>query len=134
MVSMKDDMAQPPAQSPFERLGGQVAVRALVDHFYDLMQSDPAYARLRAIHAEDLAPMRQSLTGFLNGWMGGPRDWFGQGKCVMSAHSSILIDGDLREQWLSAMNSALDSEVPDAALRSELANGFARVAHAMTNG
>lgn len=131
---MNDEMAQPPALSPFERFGGPVAVRALVDHFYDLMHSDPAYARLRAIHAQDLTPMRQSLTGFLTGWMGGPRDWFGQGKCVMSAHSSIPIDSGLRDQWLAAMRAALAQAPIEADLRTLLDDGFARAAGAMVNG
>lgn len=130
---MKDEAAQAPALSPFEQLGGEPAVRALVDHFYDLMQSEPEFAKLRAIHAPDLTPMRQSLTGFLTGWMGGPRDWFGQGKCVMSAHSAFRINAELRDQWLNAMNRALIATVDNASLRAELTAGFVRVAHAMTN-
>ncbi|QJQ33549.1 globin [Sphingomonas lacunae] len=103
----------------------------MVDHFYDLMDGDPAYARLRAIHAADLSPMRDSLAGFLNGWMGGPRDWFGSGKCVMSAHSPFQIDGELRDQWLSAMRQAMDRVAMDDDLRQTLDEGFARVAAAM---
>lgn len=131
---MKDEAAQAPALSPFERFGGPVAVRTLVDQFYDLMHCDPAFARLRAIHAPDLTPMRQSLTGFLTGWMGGPRDWFGQGKCVMSAHSAIPIDSGLRDEWLAAMRAALAQAPIETDLRTLLDDGFARAAGAMVNG
>lgn len=119
--------------TPFERIGGAVAVAALVNRFYDLMDSDPRYARLRAIHAPDLSPMRRSLTGFLTGWMGGPRDWFGQGKCVMSAHHPYRIDADLSDQWTHAMRRALDEQAIDADLRDMLATAFGRVAATMQN-
>jgi len=56
------------AATPFERIGGTEILRRIVDRFYDLMDSDPDYADLRAMHATDLGPMRDSLTGFLTGW------------------------------------------------------------------
>ena len=121
------------ASLPFERIGGANAVRQLVERFYDLMDSDPAYARLRTIHADDLTPMRESLAGFLNGWMGGPRDWFGSGKCVMSAHAPFAIDAELRDQWLSAMRRAMHDLPMDTDLRQMLDDGFTRVAGAMVS-
>ncbi|MEK6541989.1 MAG: group II truncated hemoglobin [Pseudomonadota bacterium] len=127
---MADTGAETP-QTPFQRIGGADAVRALVMRFYDVMDGDPAFARLRSIHGDDLAPMRASLTGFLSGWMGGPRDWFGSGKCVMSAHTPFVIDANLRDQWLAAMRIALDEAVPDADLRALLDGGFERVADRM---
>ncbi|MEQ1510507.1 MAG: group II truncated hemoglobin [Sphingopyxis sp.] len=128
------DHAGQAAQTPYQRIGGSDAVHALVMRFYDVMDSDPAFARLRAIHAADLAPMRASLSGFLSGWMGGPRDWFGQGKCVMSAHAPFVIDQELRDQWLAAMRIALDDVVEDVDLRALLDGGFARVADRMVRG
>lgn len=94
--------------TPYERLGGREVLRALVDRFYDLMEQDPAYAALRAMHAADLAPMRESLTGFLVGWSGGPRDWFASGKCVMSAHRPLAITAETTREWLDAMARAVD--------------------------
>lgn len=119
--------------TPYERIGGADVIRDIANHFYDVMDSDLAYARLRGIHAADLAPMRASLASFLNGWMGGPRDWFGTGKCVMSAHAPFTIDADLRDQWLSAMGQAMDSVAMDPALRQMLGEGFSRVAGAMVS-
>jgi hemoglobin len=119
--------------TPYQRIGGADVIRDIVDHFYDVMDSDPAYARLRAIHAGDLTPMRVSLAGFLNGWTGGPRDWFGTGKCVMSAHAPFTIDADLRDQWLGAMGQAMESVTMDPALREMLGEGFARVAGGMVS-
>ena len=42
--------AAPPAATPFDRLGGERGVRALVDRFYDLMDLEPAAAGIRALH------------------------------------------------------------------------------------
>ena len=50
--------AEAPPTSPFERVGGHPAMRAITDRFYDLMEQDPAYAELRTMHAADLAPGR----------------------------------------------------------------------------
>ena len=132
MTSATTDRA-PGLGTPYERIGGADVIRDIVDHFYDVMDSDPAYARLRAIHAGDLMPMRASLAGFLNGWTGGPRDWFGTGKCVMSAHAPFTIDADLRDQWLGAMGQAMESVTMDPALREMLGEGFARVAGGMVS-
>lgn len=95
--------------TPYERLGGRDVLRAVVDRFYDLMEQDPAYAALRAMHAADLAPMRESLTGFLTGWSGGPRDWFAGGKCVMGAHRPLAITPATAAEWLDAMGRAVDA-------------------------
>jgi len=97
--------------TPYERLGGQAVLRAIVDRFYDLMDADPAYAELRAMHAPDLAPMRESLTGFFTGWAGGPRDWFSGGKCVMSLHKPLAITPESARQWMAAMRRAIDDTV-----------------------
>lgn len=63
--------------------------------------------------------------------IGGPRDWFSSGKCVMSAHAPFVIDGELRDQWLGTMRIALADVVPDDDLRALLDGGFERVAGRM---
>ena len=107
---MTADVKDPPA-TPYDRIGGREVLRAIVNRFYDLMDEDPAYAQLRAMHAPDLAPMRESLTGFLTGWSGGPRDWFAGGKCVMSAHKPLAISPGASGQWMAAMRRAIDETV-----------------------
>jgi hemoglobin len=120
--------------TPYEILGGAAPVRQIVDRFYDLMDADPAYAALRALHAPDLAPMRASLAGFLDGWLGGPRDWFASGRCVMSAHSNVKIDRATSAQWTEAMARA----IADAGVAPELAEkinaAFANMAGGMARG
>lgn len=120
--------------SPFERIGGHPVLRAITDRFYDLMEQDPAYAELRAMHAQDLSFMRQSLPLFLAGWAGGPRDWFeaNPGKCMMSAHAGYAIDAQTAEQWAHAMNRAIaESEVADREIAEAMAEVLTRMARGM---
>lgn len=102
-------------KTAYDALGGRSAIGRIVDRFYDLMDQDPAYAELRALHAVDLAPMRESLTGFLSGWSGGPRDWFesNPGKCMMSAHRDIPVNSQTARQWADAMRRAIEDCPPD---------------------
>lgn len=122
-----------PPRTPYDRLGGREVIQAITDRFYDLMDSDPAYGRLRALHAPDLAPMRSSLAGFLMGWSGGPRDWWEQnpGKCMMSAHSPFTIDNDVAGQWAGAMKRAIADVAP---ADTEIAAALAEVLEKMALG
>ena len=120
--------------SAFARIGGHPAMRAITERFYDLMEQDPAFAELRAIHAPDLAPMRESLPLFLAGWAGGPRDWFERnpGKCMMSMHAPFPINRQTAEQWAEAMNRAIsEAEVADREVAEAMADVLSRMARGM---
>ena len=56
--------------SPYQRLGGEAGVRRLVDRFYDLMDTLPEAAHIRAMHPASLATSRDKLFKFLCGWLG----------------------------------------------------------------
>ncbi|MBV1732644.1 MAG: globin, partial [Hydrogenophaga sp.] len=45
--------------TPFEWIGGEARVRALVDRFYDLMDIEPGYHELRVAHGSTLDDARQ---------------------------------------------------------------------------
>ena len=121
-------------QTPYEIMGGADSIRALVDRFYDLIEQEPRFASLRAMHEADLRATRTSLAAFLAGWLGGPRDWFGQGKCVMSLHGALAIDPGLARQWADAMSQAI-MEHPglDERFREQMSEALTRVANAMIN-
>lgn len=134
---MSTDTAEAPATSPFARVGGHPAMRAITDRFYDLMDQDPAYAELRAIHGADLADMRAQLPSFLAGWAGGPRDWFeaNPGKCMMSAHGGIPITRATAGQWAEAMTRAIAAaEVADREIADAMADVLSRMAQGMARG
>lgn len=122
------------AQTPFERLGGSVAVAGIVDRFYALMDSDPDYADLRALHAADLSSASHGLKLFLNAWLGGPRDWFERGLCVMSLHRRFPIPAEVAAQWADAMARAIAAQPGvDRELGQAMAERLGHMAQAMIN-
>ena len=127
------ETAAAPAATPFLALGGAPGVRGIVDRFYDLMDQEPAFGALRRLHEPDLSPMRDSRTGFLTAWLGGPRDWFATrpGACVMSLHANIEVSPETARQWIQAMSRALADQGVDPALRSRINEAFAHMAAGM---
>jgi hemoglobin len=119
--------------TPFDLVGGKPGVRKIVDRFYDLMDAEPEYHALRALHAADLSPMRDSLSDFLMAWLGGPRDWFVQrpGACIMSAHGQIRIGKAVAGQWIGAMDRAIAECPVPPALGARMSEALAGMARAM---
>lgn len=124
------------APSPYERIGGEEGVRAVVERFYDLMEREPDYAELRAMHGADLTPMRISFTQFLSAWLGGPRIWFEARPvvCIMSMHRSLGIPRETAAQWVHAMSRALAENRVEPALGAQMQQAFLRMANAMAAG
>jgi hemoglobin len=117
--------------TPYEFMGGAEAVRRLADRFYELMDTQPDYAALRAMHEDDLAPMRERLFAFLSGWLGGPRLY---GGCVVSAHARLTIGQAESDQWLACIARAMDdTEVPED-VRALVQPVLARMCDGMLRG
>ena len=62
-----------PQISLYELIGGESGLRSLVNRFYDLMDSSPEAAQVRAIHPKSLKQSREKFFMFLSGWTGGPQ-------------------------------------------------------------
>jgi len=62
-----------PAVTPYELLGGESAIRALVKRFYALMDTLPEAYGVRKLHPRDLSGSEEKLFMFLSGWLGGPQ-------------------------------------------------------------
>ncbi|TNF58985.1 MAG: globin [Burkholderiales bacterium] len=123
------------AATPFEWIGGEAAVRALVDRFYDLMDLEPAYLELRRAHGSSLDDARQKLFWFLCGWLGGPQHYtgrFGHPRLRMR-HMPFAIGIRERDQWVACMNQAMADVDVDPALRRRLAASFFQTADWMRN-
>ncbi|MBT9502808.1 MAG: group II truncated hemoglobin [Burkholderiaceae bacterium] len=129
------DTESPGQTTAFELLGGEPAVRALVDRFYDLMDLEPAYARLRAIHPTTLDGSRDKLNWFLCGWLGGPDHYierFGHPR-LRARHMPFAIGIAERDQWMLCMRQAMQELGFDPVLEQRLADAFFGTADWMRN-
>lgn len=119
----------------FEWIGGEVRVRELVDRFYDLMDLQPGYAELRAVHGSELDDARQKLFWFLCGWLGGPQhytDRLGHPR-LKQRHMPFKVGLVERDQWLACIDQAMcEATVPEA-LRTRLNKAFFQTADWMRN-
>ncbi len=126
---------KPPHDTPFEWIGGEHKIRAMVERFYDLMELEPKYAELRAAHGPSLDNARQRLAWFLTGWMGGPQHYterFGHPR-LRARHLPFPIGIKERDQWLACMDQAMaETGVPEA-LRTRLRDSFFQTADWMRN-
>lgn len=120
--------------TPYERIGGAEVLRAVADRFYALIDSDPDYAELRALHPADLGPVRDSLALFLQAWLGGPREWFEArpGTCIMRLHRAMAVTPALAGQWAQAMARAITADPAiDPDLARQFGTALGRMAFAM---
>lgn len=124
-----------PVRAPYDEIGGEPTVRALVRRFYELMDTQPETYGIRKMHGEDLGGSEEKLFLFLSGWFGGPQRYverFGQ-PFLRARHLPFSIGTSERDQWMMCMKQALEEHVPDAVLRGRLKESFAALANHMRN-
>lgn len=93
----------------YQAAGGEPGIRALVDEFYDVMDTEPAAAKVRAMHPPDLSTSRDKLARFLCGWMNGPnryREKYGA-ISIPGSHAHLSIGPRERDAWLLCMERAI---------------------------
>jgi hemoglobin len=132
---MKHESEPTQDRTPFDVLGGEPSVRALVDRFYDLMDLEPAYEKLRALHPADLHGSRDKLHWFLCGWLGGAQHYvtrFGH-PMLRARHLPFSIGIAERDQWMACMKQAMHEMSVDESLAERLAGAFFNTADWMRN-
>ena len=125
-------MNQP--QTPFQILG-EDGIREITNACYDIMNELPEVAKLRAMHAENLEPMKEKLALYLTGWMGGPpryADKYGT-VCMTEPHEPYHIGPEERDQWLLCMDKALERTGASEELVEMLKVPMFRIADAVRN-
>lgn len=123
----------------YELLGGEpegtLKVRALVEAFYDVMDTDPKVVALRAMHQADLTEAREKLFMFLTGWTGGPQlyiERYGH-PMLRKRHLPFSIGESERDQWMYCMIRAMHQLQLDEPLMTKLASQLYGVADFMRN-
>jgi hemoglobin len=127
-------MSDKPA-TPFAWVGGEAAVRGLVDRFYDLMELEPAYSGLRSLHPTTLDGSRDKLFWYLCGWLGGPQyfvERFGHPR-LRARHMPFAIGKPERDQWMGCMKQAMREVELDPELIGRLEEAFFKTADFMRN-
>lgn len=127
-----------PGETPFEILGGDETITAIVEHFYDFMEREEP--ELAALHAQD-APgkvsrqSRENFRLFLRFWLGGPQDYLERrGHPMLRArHAPFLVDKAMRDAWVRSMRAALDAVGIHGEIRTFLDGRFAHVADFLRN-
>ena len=109
-------MSQPLASTPqslYDLLGGEPEatnqIRAIVEAFYDVMESDQKAKTIRQMHPEDLTLSREKLFMFLTGWTGGPQlyiERYGH-PFLRRRHLPFKIGEEERDQWIYCMTKGL---------------------------
>ena len=122
------------ADELYQALGGEVGLRRLVDRFYQLMDSLPAAAHIRALHQPDLSSANQKLYEFLSGWLGGPPlfvEKYGHPR-LRARHIRFPIGPAEAEAWMLCMSTALREQHPEP-LAEHLTVQLGRLAVHMEN-
>jgi hemoglobin len=123
------------ASTHFDDLGGEDGIRQLVDRFYELMDTAPEAANVRALHAVSLKSSREKLRLFLTGWTGGPQlytDKHGP-PMLRQRHFPFAIGERERDEWLWCMDRALAEHTMADPLRQYLSQRLHGVADHMRN-
>lgn len=119
----------------YELLGGAEGIRRLVDRFYDLMDSSPEAANVRALHAKSLKSSREKLYMFMCGWTGGPQlyvEKHGHPRLRMR-HFPFVIAERERDEWMWCMDRALEEHDAPSEFKALLRERLYALADHMRN-
>ena len=121
--------------TPYELIGGESAVKQLVQRFYELMDELPEAYAVRQLHPESLAGSEEMLFEYLSGWLGGPNLYIakkGHPRLRMR-HAPYAIGLKERDEWMLCMTQALTEQVNDEGFRQALLTQFSELASHMIN-
>lgn len=123
------------AKTFYEVIGGEEGVRRLVDRFYEIMDTEPRAAGIRAMHQPDLSEAREKLFLFLSGWMGGPQlyvEKYGH-PMLRARHLPFPVGESERDQWIYCMVRAMHDVGIEEKVMIQLGNALWGVADFMRN-
>lgn len=112
----------------FNQLGSLTAIKQLANEFYDVMDSDPAFKDLRALHPQKLVKTKQKLFRFLTHWFGGPKllpRVPPSAALLALRHHHIELSAQSAKLWLACMDNAMSNLGIGQALKERLNSKFA---------
>lgn len=121
--------------TPYERIGGEAAVRKLCQTFYQIMCDTPQTQLIREMHPQDIQLSEEKLFLFLSGWLGGPSlyiEKYGHPR-LRARHLPFSIGIEERDQWLYCMAQALKSMDLEPVFAEQLMSSFVQTADFMRN-
>ena len=120
----------------YDRLGGEIGLKSLVDTFYRIMATDPMAKECFATHeGRDTAYSAEKLYMFLSGIFGGPpiyHEKIGHPRLRMR-HGPFAIGEKEASQWLYCMLRAMDEVKIDRDIQEEIIPYFRQVADMLRN-
>ncbi|MDO7666819.1 MAG: group II truncated hemoglobin [Pseudomonadota bacterium] len=122
-------------KTPYERIGGEEAVRKLCQTFYTIMCDTTQTQLIRAMHPNNIQISEEKLYLFLTGWLGGPplyTDIYGHPR-LRARHLPFSIGIEERDQWLYCMAQALKTMPIDDLFAQQLMSSFVQTADFMRN-
>jgi hemoglobin len=127
---LSEPHAQPP--SVHDLVGGEPFFVALVDRFYDRVETDPV---LRPLYPEDTTASRAHLAGFLVQYWGGSAaysDERGHPRLRMR-HAGFAVGQAERNAWYQAMRDSVCEAGLDVDLEARLLDYFTMAADHLIN-
>ena len=119
------------APSLYDQIGGEEALRHLVEVFYDIVEFEPDGEELLALHrrGHGVAHSRIEQFNFLSGFFGGPPSYVTKHghSDVRYMHEHIEITAETRDAWLRCMSAAID-RVGLQSVKDQLMRPFTKVA------
>jgi len=137
MSAPSDSQDHDDRPTPYQLLGGDAAVRALVERFYDAMDAhEPALAALHPCEERKVSRgSRDRFASFLVGWLGGPDDYVrthGHPRLRMR-HGRVPVDTAMRDAWMRCMTRALEHDDIPGPVRGWLQQRLTDVADFLRN-
>ena len=124
-------------QPMIERIGGEEAVRRLVDRFYDLIETLPQGAAILDMHlrGHGLSHVRPEQFAFLSGFFGGRRYYHERHghMNLREIHAHVDIRAQDAEDWLAVMDLAMTETGLQEPMRGQIAATFRRAALMLVN-
>lgn len=107
-----NESLQPKGRSLYLEIGGEEAIRRLVEIFYDIVEQDEDAAPLHVLHlrGHGVAHSREEQFNYLCGFFGGPSYYVqkhGHSR-LKEIHQHVEIGPELRDLWLKCMQRAVE--------------------------